>query len=291
MKFEFIIVKHVLLHVLTGIMTCDISLNSNCQPLHQCHQGLSLSPSSGSIWSLLPLSGATAFLLPAPYPAFTPSLHPTVHDRFHTCPTTDNNVDYCTMLEKFSLTNEHAATGLGQTMTDNYGSSADGDEAKMPSDEDMSASEQALTLTFANADDDDEVSGLLKKMDDYHVATVASGSAKVTKDMVVDFTSKPPARCLRSTAHAAPSPAGGQSPVKTRQLVTSLLLTDTANYRQTPTSPRLTHVADNCVDVISNMTRPSLNFEKMQVTNFASDTDDHILVVYCGLVCDRNKDY
>jgi hypothetical protein len=276
MKFAFIILKHVLLRVLTGIRTCDISLNSNCQPLHQCHQGLSLSPSSSSsIWSLLPLSGATAFLLPASYSAFSPSFHPTIHDGIHTCPTADN-VDYCTMLEKFSLTNERAATGLGLTMTDNYGSSADGSEAKMPSDEDMSASEQALTLTSANADDDDEVSGLLKKMDGYHVATVASGSAKVAKDMVVDFTSKPPARCLRSTAHTAPSPAGGQSPTKTRQLVTSLLLTDTANYRPTPTSPRLTHVADNCVDVINNITRPSLNFEKMQVTNFASDTNNHI---------------
>lgn len=226
----------------TDLLTCDMSTNSHF--IHHC-QGLSAMDVTDSVNRIVSSSSVRLHLVcdnSRSVTTFTPisrSCTDVVENNLCAC-----DIGCCTLLEKVSLTSEQAATGTGL--------SADG-EAKIPSEGDWSSSE--LGMNFASVDDD-EVSSLFESDDQKPVDT---------RKLVPDFTSQPPARCLRGTMQTV-SPGCFFAQSQQKNFWVSLMA-DTSNY-----TPRLATTTASCMDSNTGMDsaivpRPSLNFEKMQVIN------------------------
>ena len=155
-----------------------------------------------------------------------------------------SDVDCCSLLEKVTLTSERAATGLASSQFDA--------EAVVPSELDRSVSEYGMN--YANADDD-EVSSLFK-------SSRQETSECNDSQIVRDFTSQPPALCVRGTVQTI-SPGCFFAKADERKFLTSLI-SDTSNY--TPLNGRgSAHLLEYCDNMDASVPRPSLNLEKMQV--------------------------
>lgn len=173
-----------------------------------------------------------------------------------------SDVDCCAMLERVTLTSEQAATGNigGEGQTDADVRASDLDlycrDAQLPSEDNRSLSEFAMTLSSSSSNaDDDEVSCLLNEQ--RHFDDNEENCQMVPRD----FTCQPPPLLRQRDTVQTISPRRFFSQRKSQNEFWALLLGDRDNY--TPIRSASTECCLQSTD--ERALRPSLNFEKMQV--------------------------